>query len=134
MNFKERETRFLSEYNEIDSDMERFDYVIDMGIRMETSYIPNEADKIDGCDSGLWLHISHKNGKIQVQTASDAAYVSGIAAIIRALTDELTIHEAAEIETDLPKKMVIGYPMTQNRLLSMEKMLVKIKKYAKNLL
>lgn len=134
MTFQERAEKFLSEYNQMDSDMERFDYITDMGIRMASTYAPDEADRIEGCDSGLWLKVTSENGRIAVQAVSDALYVNGIAALICRLADGLTVSEAALIDTDFPKKLTVGYPMTKTRLSGIEKMLVKIKEYAKNLL
>lgn len=134
MNFNERKEKFLSEYNALPSDMERFDYIINKGMRSACDYVPSEGDRIEGCDSGLWLCASADGGFVSVRAHSDAAYVMGLAALICELTDGLSISEAQEIDTSFPHEIPCVYPMTELRLSSMEKMLLKIKECTKNIL
>lgn len=70
MNFNERKEKFLSEYNALPSDMERFDYIINKGMRSACDYAPSEEDRIEGCDSGLWLCASAEGGFVSVRAHS----------------------------------------------------------------
>ena len=58
----------------------------------------------------------------------------GLAALICELTDGLSAAEAREIDTSFPHEIPCVYPMTELRLSSMEKMLLKIKECTKNIL
>ena len=48
MNFNERKEKFLSEYNALPSDMERFDYIINKGMRSACDYAPSVEERIVG--------------------------------------------------------------------------------------
>ena len=72
--------------------------------------------------------------RIRLRAHSDAAYVMGLAALICELTDGLSAAEAMEIDTSFPHEIPCVYPMTELRLSSMEKMLLKIKECTKNIL
>lgn len=134
MNFQQRKASFLSEYNSLSSDMDKFDLIIDKGIRSAFDYEQSEEDRIEGCDSGLWLRVSASSDLISVRAHSDAAYVMGLATVICELTDGLSVSEASEIDVDFPSELTCSYPMTELRLSSMKKMLLKIKEYTKYIL
>ncbi len=66
---------------------ERYKYLIDLG-RSLAPYpdaLRDEAHKVKGCASQVWLHADRENGALAFQGDSDAHIVKGLVALLIAL-------------------------------------------------
>ena len=64
--------------------MERYGYIIELGRKLPP-YPPawqNEAHRVQGCQSQVWLAAEARGGKLWFTGASDAAIVSGLVALV----------------------------------------------------
>ena len=63
---------------------ERYRYLIELGRRLppfpETKRI--EANRVHGCQAGVWLVCNYRNGKLDFEATSDSAIVSGLIALL----------------------------------------------------
>ena len=63
---------------------ERYQYLIELGRRLppfpETKRI--EANRLHGCQAGVWLVCAYRNGKLDFEATSDSAIVSGLIALL----------------------------------------------------
>ena len=63
---------------------ERYQYLIELGRRLppfpETKRI--EANRLHGCQAGVWLVADYRNGKLNFEATSDSAIVAGIIALL----------------------------------------------------
>ena len=63
---------------------ERYQYLIDLGRRLppfpETKRI--EANRLHGCQAGVWLVADCRNGKLNFEATSDSAIVAGLIALL----------------------------------------------------
>lgn len=85
---------FLDEWDE------RYKYLIDLG-RGLTPYpeeFRDEAHKVRGCASQVWLHPSVENGVIRFAGDSDAHIVKGLVALLLALYSGKSAQEMLAID------------------------------------
>ena len=84
----------MTSFNDIRSDFEflddwdeRYKYIIDLG-RALPPYPEDRRDdahKVRGCASQVWLHAEPKDGRVVLQGDSDAHIVKGLVALLIAL-------------------------------------------------
>lgn len=81
---QERQAELVDEFSMFDDWMARYEYVIDLGKQLPA--FPDEwktkENKIEGCQSQVWLYMREENGVLRIDGCSDAAIVSGLIAII----------------------------------------------------
>ena len=70
--------RFLEDW------AERYQYLIELGRQLppfpETKQI--EANRLHGCQAGVWLVADYRNGKLDFEATSDSAIVAGLIALL----------------------------------------------------
>ena len=93
MTFEAREQRLLQNYRMLENDLDRFDWSIQKGLSLKDKNVTEriESNRIDSCDSGLWMTVSEQEGKIQVSISSDALLVQGVASLAAELVEGLTL-------------------------------------------
>jgi len=64
--------------------MSRYEHVIDLGRQLDDfpQEWKTEDNKIQGCQSQVWLNVEMRDGKMHIDGTSDAAIVSGLVAIV----------------------------------------------------
>lgn len=74
----------VDEFEIFDDWMSRYEYVIDLGRQLPD--FPEEwktqENKIQGCQSQVWLNMQMQNGKLHIDGTSDASIVLGLVAIV----------------------------------------------------
>ncbi|GAA6136672.1 SufE family protein [Arenicella sp. 4NH20-0111] len=80
----ELQSDLVDEFEMFDDWMSRYEHVIDMGRQLPE--FPSEwktaENKIQGCQSQVWLNMRLVDGKMVIDGTSDAAIVSGLVAIV----------------------------------------------------
>ena len=84
MTISEAQNAIIEEFEELTDWEERYSRIIKMG--RELSEMPDEVridkNKIDGCQSQVWMNANFENGKIHFQADSDAMIVKGFIALV----------------------------------------------------
>ena len=64
--------------------MDRYQYIIDMGRHLPPfpSAWMDDAHRVPGCQSKVWMEAKREDGKLWLAGASDAAIVSGLVALL----------------------------------------------------
>jgi cysteine desulfuration protein SufE len=64
--------------------MERYEFIIELGRKLPAypAAWQDEAHRVQGCQSQVWLAAHEDNGKLFFTGASDAAIVSGLVALV----------------------------------------------------
>lgn len=74
----------VDSFEYLDDWPERYQYLIDLGRRLppfpETKQI--EANRLHGCQAGVWLVSDYRDGKLFFEATSDAAIVAGLIALL----------------------------------------------------
>ena len=104
--------------------MSRYEYVIDLGRQLDEfpDEWKTEENKIQGCQSQVWLHMELIDGKVHIDGMSDAAIVSGLVAIVLRVYSDQTPQNILNTKPDFIKD--IGFndhlsPTRSNGLHSM---------------
>ena len=79
---------------------DRYKYLIDLGRSLAPypEQFRDEAHKVKGCASQVWLHAGRRDGAILLQGDSDAHIVKGLVALLIALYSGKTPEEIAETD------------------------------------
>ncbi|MDX2227786.1 MAG: SufE family protein [Verrucomicrobiae bacterium] len=91
----------IKEAFELLDSWERYEYVIDLGKKMPMipDALKDEAHKVPGCLSQVWLDISlDEKNRLQFRGDSDASTVKGLVAIITSLFAGKTPEEALALK------------------------------------
>jgi cysteine desulfuration protein SufE len=72
------------ELDVFDDWMDRYQFIIDLGRKLP--HFPdewaNDAHRVPGCQSKVWMEAAMQNGVLRLAGASDAAIVSGLVALL----------------------------------------------------
>lgn len=84
MEIKEREQKILDRFSGCPTWEERYREIIALGHELEPldEEYRTEENKIEGCQSQVWVHARLEDGKIYFQADSDALIVKGLIAIL----------------------------------------------------
>ena len=91
MTIKEVEGEIVSEFALFSDWMEKYEYIIELGKEMPIIDPKHQTENnlIPGCQSSVWLHAEHINGKIVFTANSDAIITKGIISLlIRVLSNQ----------------------------------------------
>jgi cysteine desulfuration protein SufE len=64
--------------------MDRYQYIIELGRKLPPfpAAWQNDAHRVPGCQSQVWMEATERDGKLYFTGASDAAIVSGLVALL----------------------------------------------------
>ena len=64
--------------------MDRYQYIIELGRKLPPfpAAWQNDAHRVPGCQSQVWMEATERDGKLYFAGASDAAIVSGLVALL----------------------------------------------------
>ncbi len=81
---EEIQAELVDEFEIFDDWMARYEYVIDLGKQLPDfpEGWKTEENKIQGCQSQVWLNMRLENERMLIDGISDAAIVSGLVAIV----------------------------------------------------
>lgn len=113
--------------------MEKYQYIIDMGKTLEK--LPesekNEENKLQGCQSQVWIVHDFKDGLIQFQAESDAAIVSGLVALVLSIYSGKTPQYILQTEPEFIAKIGLDKHLSPTRSNGLSSLLSKIKETAR---
>lgn len=96
------QAELVDEFEIFDDWMSRYEYVIDLGRQLPE--FPDdwktEENKIQGCQSQVWLHMQMEDGKVHIDGISDAAIVSGLVAIVLRVYSDQTPQDILDTKPD----------------------------------
>ena len=74
----------VDEFEMFEDWMSRYEHVIDLGRQLDdfAEEWKTEENKIQGCQSQVWLNVEMRDGKMHIDGTSDAAIVKGLVAIV----------------------------------------------------
>lgn len=114
----------VDEFDIFDDWMSRYEHVIDLGKQLPDfpAEWKTEDNKIQGCQSQVWLNMRLQDDKMMIDGISDAAIVSGLVAIVLRVYSDQTPQDILNAKPDFIKE--IGFtdhlsPTRSNGLHSM---------------
>ena len=129
---KEIQEEIIEEFEVFDAWMEKYEYIIEVGKSLPMINEKHKTDNnlIKGCQSRVWLHAEHKNGKIIYSADSDAIITKGIVAILIRVLSNQAAEEIAKADLTFVDKIGFKKQLSQTRANGLVSMIKEIKLYA----
>jgi len=100
MTINELQDEIIEEFEAFDDWVERYQLLVEYGKELKNNPMPEadktDTNKIDGCQSTVWITSRYENGILYFQGDADALLVQGIVAL---LLHVLSAHTPQEILT-----------------------------------
>lgn len=132
MTIKEKQEELIKEFSQYDDWEEKYSYLIKIG--KELNNFPEEyrteKNKLEGCQSQVWINARFENGKLILHADSDAMIVKGLIAL---LIKVYSGHTPDEILTNPPEfltKIGIDSHLSPTRKNGLSAMLKQVQMYA----
>jgi len=115
-----------------DDDLEKYEYIIDLGKQLEKLDTVHEKDEnlVQGCTSKVWLVCEQNEKKLIFQANSNAKIVKGLVFILITVFSNLTPQEILHTDINILKQLNLTEIITPNRQSGVTGMLKRIKEYA----
>ncbi len=132
MKIIEVQNHLVKEFEELDSWEDKYSKIIKFGRELPamTDEHKTEKNKIEGCQSQVWMHAKFDDGKMFIEADSDAMIVKGLIAL---LVKVYSGHEPNEIVNSPPEflqKIGIDNHLSPTRKNGLGAMLKQIQLYA----
>jgi cysteine desulfuration protein SufE len=105
------------ELDTFDDWMDRYQFIIELGRTLPP--FPrewmNDAQRVPGCQSQVWMQTSLERGRMFLAGASDAAIVSGLVALLLRVYSGRTPEEIAQTDPNFLKEMGLIEALSSNR-------------------
>lgn len=132
MEIREVQNQLIEEFEELENWEDKYSKIIKLGRELPamTDEFKTEKNKIDGCQSQVWMHAEYNDGKMFIEADSDAMIVKGLIAL---LVKVYSGHEPNEIVNSPPEflqKIGIDNHLSPTRKNGLGAMLKQIQLYA----
>ena len=128
----ERVEKLVTRFNKNSDWEDRYKHIIEMGKSlpvMEEEY-KIEANKVNGCQSQVWLHAIFKDGKIVFLADSDASITKGIISMLLEVYSGSTPDEILSTPLTFLDQIGIKEHLSMSRANGLSSMVKKITIYA----
>lgn len=120
------------EFEIFDTWMEKYEYIIDLGKKLENFPSDQMIDenKVHGCQSSVWFVTSLEDGLFRCKATSDSAIVSGLIALLLRIYDNQKPSEIIETEPKFISMIGLNEHLSPTRNNGLNLMIARIKKDA----
>lgn len=128
------QTEIIQDFEIFEDWMEKYQYIIDLGKELDNL---DDADKIDanklqGCQSQVWIVYELCQGKLIIRAESDAAIVSGLVALVLSIYSGKTPKEITHTEPTFIAEIGLDKHLSGTRSNGLASLLAKIQEIAKS--
>ena len=133
MSIEERIEEFKSDLELFDDELEKYQYIIDLGKKLKDleEKEMNDENLVQGCTSKVWLLKEEINGKLIFKANSNASIVKGLVYIITTIFSNESKKTINSFDTNILDSLNLTEIITPNRQSGVQGMIKKIKEYAK---
>ena len=133
LSIPEFEQTFIDDLNELEDWFLQYEYLLQ--ISADLPQIPPErrtdANRVQGCQSGVWLEMTSANGRIRVTADSEALIIRGILSIAVDLLDGRTPEEIISYNPRFISETDIRKQISTDRFNGLSSVIDTIKRFAK---
>lgn len=122
----------IDEFDMFEEWMGKYEHIIDLGKSLpliEEQY-KTEDNLIKGCQSRVWLHAQHKDGKVIYTADSDAIMTKGIIALLVRAFSKQKAQDIVEADTDFINQIGLKEQLSPTRANGLVSMVKQMKLYA----
>ena len=129
---QEMQKEIIEDFAMFDDWIQKYEYLIDLGKELSPidEKYKTEDNLIRGCQSRVWLHAKHTDGKIIYTADSDAIMSKGIVAILINVLSGQSPSEIATAKLDFINKIGLKEQLSPTRANGLVSMIKKMKLYA----
>jgi cysteine desulfuration protein SufE len=115
---------------------ERYQYLIDLGKQLPAfpEEARNEANRVHGCQSMVWLLVSGDATRMHFESISDSAIVSGLLALLLRVYSDRSAQEILTTEPTFIQSIGLARHLSPTRSNGLAATLAKLKELAANAL
>ena len=126
------QAEIVEEFDMFEDWMEKYEYIIELGksLPIIDDKYKTDSNLIKGCQSRVWLHAAHQDGKIIYSADSDAIITKGIVAILIRVLSNQTAEEIAKTNLVFIDKIGFKKQLSQTRANGLVSMIKEMKLYA----
>ena len=132
MSIKLAQEEIIEEFAFFDNWMDRYQYIIDLGKKLPDLDPEHQTDdnKLQGCQSQVWV-IAHQQGnKIHFQSSSDSAIVCGLIALVLRVYSDRTMDEIIQTEPEFIARIGLSDHLSPTRSNGLHALMTWIKNKA----
>ncbi len=132
MTIKETHENLVKEFDEMNDWEERYKHIIKLGRELPTFNEDYRTDKnkIEGCQSQVWMNARLDNDKVLIEADSDAMIVKGLIAILIKAYSGFSPAEILSVPPDFLQRIGIDKHLSPTRKNGLGAMLKQIQMYA----
>jgi cysteine desulfuration protein SufE len=132
MDIKKIQENLVNEFNDITEWDDKYSLIITLGRQLPEFPEEHRIDKnkIDGCQSQVWIHAKFENGKVFFKADSDAMIVKGLIAIVLKVYSGHSPDEILSSPPDFLKQIGIENHLSPTRKNGLGAMLKQIQMFA----
>ena len=122
----------IDEFDMFEEWMGKYEHIIDLGksLPLIEKQFKTEDNLIKGCQSRVWLHAQHKDGKVIYTADSDAIMTKGIIALLVRAFSEQKAQDIVEADTDFINQIGLKEQLSPTRANGLVSMVKQMKLYA----
>ena len=126
------QAEIVEDFGMFDDWMQKYEYLIDLGKDLAPikAQYKTEDNLIKGCQSRVWLHAEHSQGKIIFTADSDAIMTKGIVAILINVLSNQAPKDIATAKLDFINEIGLKDQLSPTRANGLVSMIKKMKLYA----
>lgn len=132
MNIKETHEFLIKEFDEFDNWDDRYAHIIKLGRKLPEfpEEFRTDKNKIEGCQSQVWMNAKFEHGRINLVADSDAMIVKGLIAVLLRAYSGFSPSDVLSSPPDFIKKIGIDNHLSPTRKNGLGAMLKQIQMYA----
>jgi cysteine desulfuration protein SufE len=122
----------IEEFAVFDDWTGRYQYLIDLGRKLPPldASETTDANKVDGCQSQVWIVVSGDAGKLDLRAVSDSAIVSGLVALLLRVYGGRSAREILDTDPAFINAIGLGKHLSPTRSNGLAAMVKTIKAHA----
>ena len=126
------QAEIIEDFELFDDWMQKYEYLIDLGKELAPikEQYKTKDNLIKGCQSRVWLHAEHSEGKIIFTADSDAIMTKGIVAILINVLSNQKPKDIATAKLDFINEIGLKEQLSATRANGLVSMIKKMKLYA----
>ncbi|MFZ5836442.1 MAG: SufE family protein [Pseudomonadota bacterium] len=122
----------IGEFQFFDDWMDRYQYLIDLGRKLPEfkDEWRTEANRVQGCQSQVWLRMSGNAARLHFDAISDSSIVSGLIALLLRVYNDRSASEIIATQPEFIREIGLDSHLSATRSNGLHAMLKAIQKHA----
>lgn len=132
LSIQDTQNEIIDEFGFFDDWTGRYQYLIDLGRKLPPLAAEDmiEVNKVDGCQSQVWIVVSGDADRMDLRAASDSAIVSGLVALLLRVYSGQSARDILDTDPSFINAIGLGKHLSPTRSNGLASMVKTIKAHA----